>query len=904
MSRSDVLGEPESWHCGGCRHTPPVGADGLTRVVLPAVSRRRVLQATVAGAAMAAVLRPGRASAATAPVHTTTAVPGDALFAGTWVPGDTHVHTDHSSDGSATRQGSSQVLPGDVAVFDQIGQGVRIGLGFMPITDHRTYDQVWDPLWTSADLLLMQGEEANGSPHAIVLGNVDEIVDGGSPPGSAAFRHIQQSVWEAHAQGAVWSTAHPDDGETNADRTPNDNAETVGVNLVEVWNKASTPDYEIDYAENRWNAGWRFGGVGGCDCHFRELWGVGGPGMPTTWVLVPSLTERGVLDGLGAGRTSVSATPVGAFVTLEADLDGDGLFEAVGGDEVTGLTAGSTGMLRVRLQLGPAATVIVYQAPGRAAATLLSATATGADQTWLVPFTVPAGESWFRVEVRMAGGPSGVDTSDPTSEISPSNLVAIASPVFTSTGGPANPQARLPVPTQTGRPDGLDVWLGKVSGFAGFGDVAAVGTGLGSVAHVVGERHVPAGTTIVYRRFPDGAESALTTSAAARFPRVAASGDVVHVVWQDERAGQMPRHADVWLRTSTDGGTSWLPEQQVSTSSGRSERPDVAVDPADPLHPWVVWADNQSISDPNTGPTLGTGSAAFDVHAVRLGAVETNLSAAGKTTSPGTPSDARSPRWPASLHPAVRVGPTGRVVVSWQDDRFDPDPLWTGSTPPTGSTTSGPQSNPDQWEPMVVTLAPGASTWSALSRVAPDTAASARHPQVVAAPDGRLVAVWSTKALSAAGANLGLLSAVSTDDGVTWSPAAAVDPAPEYMQARPRLGVDPDGSVRVVWADTRNADWRWRTRTALLRGSSWVGATDLSQQGNGTFPAVDGGVVVLTTDRNARVQKDRTQQVALTDLRQQDVAPALPDGAPAVLAAAAALGVAAVTIRARGRSEQ
>ena len=89
------------------------------------------------------------------------------------------------------------MLPGNLPVADQIGHGERIGLDFMPLTDHRTSDQHWDPGWKSSNLLLIPGEEANGSPHAIVLGAVDTVVDGANPPGSAGSRHVQQSIWDA-----------------------------------------------------------------------------------------------------------------------------------------------------------------------------------------------------------------------------------------------------------------------------------------------------------------------------------------------------------------------------------------------------------------------------------------------------------------------------------------------------------------------------------------------------------------------------------------------------------------------------------------------------------------------------------------------------------------------------------
>src|SRR5207244_7352526 len=59
-------------------------------------------------------------------------------------------------------------------------------------------------------------------------------------------------------------------------------------------------------------------------------------GEPTTWVFVRHLTMQGVLEGLRAHRTFVSALPPllhGPQLFLEADGNGDGVFEAIAGSE-------------------------------------------------------------------------------------------------------------------------------------------------------------------------------------------------------------------------------------------------------------------------------------------------------------------------------------------------------------------------------------------------------------------------------------------------------------------------------------------------------------------------------------------------------------------------------------------
>ncbi|MDT7572567.1 MAG: hypothetical protein QOE05_2741, partial [Actinomycetota bacterium] len=532
------------------------------------IGRRPLLLA--AGAAVGATALPaGAARAATRAAVRAAAPVVDAITTGTWLAGDTHVHDDHSSDGSFVRQVISQQGPGTLSVADQIGEGERTGLHWMPLTDHRTYDQHWDPQWTSSKLLLIPGEEANGSPHATCLGAVDVVVDGANPPGSPAHRHVQQSIWEAHSQGASWGIAHP--GDTNAQ-----NDSVLGANTVECWNRASEADVEVDWAESAWNKGFRFGAAGACDCHFKEVWGAAGPGMPTTWVLAKAQTERALLDALRAGRTTLSSSPVGAFVTLEADADGDGIYEAVGGDETLVDTASVT--LRVRVQRAAGMTLLVYGAPGRTAVPLLKVVVASLDETHTLTVPAPTAPHWFRAEVRGDGPPSGV-TTDPAGNVPKSvdQLQAMTSPVFTTPGDLAVPQPAIPLPPVAGPLTGTAV---LPAGWFGFPDVAVSSAG----AHVVAEEHRDGLTSVEYLA-PDRRRKTLATG-AARLPKVAAAGSDVWVVYQDE-GSQLPRNPQVYLRHSTDFGDTFGPPQRLSDGRGRQERPAIALLPDG--RPIVAW---------------------------------------------------------------------------------------------------------------------------------------------------------------------------------------------------------------------------------------------------------------------------------------------------------------------------
>jgi hypothetical protein len=768
-----------------------------------------------------------------------------------WLRGDLHVHDDHSADGSGPRQAVSQSAPGNVSIQDQITVGHLLSqLDFMVLTDHRTYDQHYDPLWESADLLLIAGEEANGRPHATVHGAVDSIVQGANPAGQPDFVNLQQSIWDAHAQDADWGTAHPDDGEMNDDDTPDVHANAIGPDLVEVWNRASSVDREMTYAEDRWNAGFRFGVAGASDDHFRETWAVAGPGMPVTQVLASARSERAILDGLRAGHTTLSAPANGPLVTLSADFEGSGHFATLGGDEVVA-PAGRAGVLRVRVQNGGGDTVNIYRAPGLAAGVWksFSPTPVETDASYDIPVTTTAAATWYRVEVRGVGLPPSYDISNapisvlPAPQQLPDQLLALSSPIFVGLRL-AVPAPDIALPADSGRTDGAQLALGARGQFTGFPDLA-VDAG---VAHLVAETHEPGATRIDYRRRTgDGTWSAPQRisgdSAVARFPKIAVRGADVWIAWQDERAGQQPRRPAIYLRHSADGGANFDAEQLVRAIGGRCEHPALVLDAQGV--PVLAW---QEISAGNP----------FDVMVTRLGdAAPVNVSRAGKTIAAASPVDTRSSRYPASVWPSLARAPDGRLALAWQDDRSDPDPLWTGAT------GTGDGTDPDNWQILVSTLAPGAQGWSVPVALGADDRAD-RHPSLAFSSRGALVVAWDSKALQSSGANLAVLWARSRDGGASWSAPAPIADAPAAMSQFPRLTTDTLGRVRAAWYDSRSSDWRWRVMTAVLGGASWSGVRLIRGPGNNTWPVPAGDALAFASTRRAqRLQRDRTQQVFL-----------------------------------------
>lgn len=781
------------------------------------------------------------------------------LTTAAWRHGDMHTHSDHSSDGSLGRQLFDDMAPGNMPLADIIGAMETAGIDFLPVTDHRTYDQHYDPQWTSDAVLLIPGEEANGSPHATVHGAVDTIDQNASIEGEAETRVVQESVWLAHSQGAVWVSAHPDDGLMNDDGTLRQRADALGVDAAEFWNRASEIEAEIDYAEQRWNDGFRFGIVGASDNHFKEFWLLGGtPARPATEVLTSVLTERAVLDGLRDARTQLHSRDVaGPSLTMDADFDNDGVFEVQAGQEVF-VPAGTTGQLRLRLHNGLGTRVVVYAAPGRSADPIANWIAPGLVGGDELLVDVVAGDvpTWYRAEVRSLGlaEPSSLlfglvlgpyDLENLFQELL-AQLRAATSPIFVSEA-PVAPTVQAGPPPDSGTADGAEYALGAPGEFAGFAD-AAWSDG---VLHVVGEVHDAVSTRVqAVRREANGEWSApltLATSDAARFARVAAHGSRVAVVWQDERRGQTPRHPAIYLRVSEDAGKTFGGEVLVRELDGRAEWPDVAVAADGTLH--IVWQEIRP-------------EAAFDVWYASVtpdGVVSApvNLSGDGKTIAAASVFDARSARYPASVRPAIALDLEDRPLVVWQDNRDDLDPLWTGQA------GYGEGTNPDDWQIRLVRLTDG-MPGDAITLG--DTDRADRHPDVSVDALGRVHVVWDSKPLSAAGVNLSVRAVSMAPNASDFGDVAVIGEYAASTGRQPRLGLDADGVAQLVWFDSRSADWRWRVMGARFEADGWDAVWLLNSPGINTWPVVAGPYVAFSGTRYVqRMQRDRTQQIFVVD---------------------------------------
>jgi hypothetical protein len=323
------------------------------------------------------------------------ALAGPAAARAEWIAGDLHVHTTYSHD-SYGGPGDDNTGPDEAytlghTVTDQFAIARSRGLDYLAITDHNDIRSQSDPGFGFLGVLPIPAYENSLRGHAQMLG-ARRLYDNGDE-GVAAVTSLADAL---RADGGVFQANHPSDPvwEYQYD---------VPVDTVEVWNlpwyyqpqlpAASDNDRALRYWQGWLDRGVHVGATGGSDNHWISTTALQGVGQPTTWVWVTERTVAGVLAGLRAGHTFVSAEPPaygGPKVFLDADADRDGVYESMAGDTVP---AGSP--LRVRVNGAPGAVLDLVTTGERHPLGRILVTS----PRFELRFTLPRAATWVHAEV-------------------------------------------------------------------------------------------------------------------------------------------------------------------------------------------------------------------------------------------------------------------------------------------------------------------------------------------------------------------------------------------------------------------------------------------------------------------------------------------------------------------------
>jgi hypothetical protein len=279
--------EPGLWHVViGLYRLPPGGA-GYSVTATASGTPGRLTPDPPAAAPAPLTARPSRRELPARPGHR-------------WLAGDLHTHTVHSD--------------GELTVAELARFAAAQGLDYLAVTDHNTTSHHAELKDAAAryGIILIPGQEVTTEDgHAGALGDVGWI-DFREPP--------DQWLETTERQGGLLSVNHPIGGHVSwiwpmRRRPP----------LAEVWHWSwMDPHWTTPLA---WWLAWDPAAVpvGGSDWHRPGSDAI--PGTPTTWVECAGEGPGAVLDGLRAGRATISARRDGPVLLRQ-----DGEFVAVGAD--------------------------------------------------------------------------------------------------------------------------------------------------------------------------------------------------------------------------------------------------------------------------------------------------------------------------------------------------------------------------------------------------------------------------------------------------------------------------------------------------------------------------------------------------------------------------------------------
>jgi len=332
------------------------------------------------------------------------------------------------------------------------------------------------------------------------------------------------------------------------------------------------------------------------------------------------------------------------------------------------------------------------------------------------------------------------------------------------------------------------------------------------------------------------------TSGDSGYPGMAIdSSGHLHVVWQD----MTPGNNEIYCRTSTDGGSTWISSKRLTWTTGLSEQPVIVADASGRLH--VAWQDNTTWqwqiyykNSEDGGSTWSTtraitGTSGDSFYADLAAGPSDHLHMVWnaypqvyyKTSTDGGAgwTTGRRLTWSGGLsgYPALAVDSSGDLHVVWDNDATGKDEIYYKKSTAEGVTwTATKRITWTSGESYYSAIAPGASqnihvvwndntpgnyeiyhkkstnrgdTWTATKRIT-WTSGTSWLPAIALDPSGDLHVVWQDFTPGKAE----IYYKKSTDGGDTWSTTQRITWTSDDSY-RPAIAVDSSGNLHVVWQD-------------------------------------------------------------------------------------------------------
>jgi hypothetical protein len=321
-----------------------------------------------------------------------------------WYRGDLHMHDAHS-DGSCLSQ-SGQKVP--CPLYKTVESAARRGLDFIAISDHNTISQddamrELQPYFDNL-LLIPAREITTFQGHANVYGTT-EFVD--FRLGSSRVPDINQLLKRVQDLHGIFSINHPGlpSGELCMGcgwTAPNTDFRRVTAIEVVNGNLREGPGSGIPLWQEQLNKGFRLTGLGGSDNHDADLTpdARSAVGRPTTVIYAQVLSERAILDAIGAGHVFVDVEGTkDRIVEFEAKT---ALNNASMGDSINAPTGQQVHFTVRMIALQGAYSEIIQD--GQPTSLIDKSASSKPDETRAFDYVSDGKRHWFRVNARSTDG--------------------------------------------------------------------------------------------------------------------------------------------------------------------------------------------------------------------------------------------------------------------------------------------------------------------------------------------------------------------------------------------------------------------------------------------------------------------------------------------------------------------
>ena len=304
---------------------------------------------------------------------------------------------------------------------------------------------------------------------------------------------------------------------------------------------------------------------------------------------------------------------------------------------------------------------------------------------------------------------------------------------------------------------------------------------------------------------------------------VAAPNNTLTTIWRRSDGSNLR----VQTRTSTDAGANWSSVVDLSATGQNAREPQIVAAPNNTLT--AIWRRSDGsdyIVQTRTSTDAGaTWSSAVNLSATGQNSYDPQIVADSNNTLTAIWRRSDGSNFIVQTSTSTDAGATWSSVVDLSASGQDARQPQIVAAPNNTLTAIWRRSDGSNFIVQSRTSADAGATWSSVVDLSA-TGQVARDAQIVAAPNNTLTATWSRSD----GSNDIVQTRTSADAGAIWSSVVDLS-ATGQDAATPQIVADSNNTLTAVWSRSDGSNDIVQTRTSKDAGATWSSVVDLSAAG-------------------------------------------------------------------------